>query len=115
MVQVFADFMEYLRKCAKDYISDTHGEKLWVSLQTDIVYVLTHPNGWGGVQQGQMRKSAVLAGLIPDTAEGASRVNFVTEGEASLHFCLSNGLTVHEDDEVRVFKLDGERYPHAHV
>jgi len=40
-----------------------------------------------------MRKTAVTAGLIPDTDEGQARLTFVTEGEASLHFCIRNGLT----------------------
>ncbi|KAJ3513953.1 hypothetical protein NMY22_g14895 [Coprinellus aureogranulatus] len=99
VIEIFSDFMKYLRDCAKAYIKETHGAKLWTSLEGDIIYVLTHPNGWGGPQQSQMRRAAVLGGLIPDTEAGASRVSFVTEGEASLHFCLSNGLTVHGDDE----------------
>ena len=99
--------MKYLRKCAQSYITDTHphGEKLWASLEGDIMYVLTHPNGWAGPQQSQMRQAAVLGGLIPDTEEGASQVSFVTEGEASLHFCLSNGLTVQDEEEVRTMYL----------
>ncbi len=28
-------------------------------------YVLSHPNGWEGTQQSQMRSAAILAGLIP--------------------------------------------------
>ena len=39
-----------------------------------------------------MRLAAVLAGLVPDTASGHSRLSFVTEGEASLHFSVHNGL-----------------------
>ena len=39
-----------------------------------------------------MRKAAIIAGLIPDTAAGNERLLFVTEGEASLHFCIQNGL-----------------------
>lgn len=39
-----------------------------------------------------MRRAAVLAGLIPDTPDGHSRVSFVTEGEASLHFAIENGI-----------------------
>ena len=97
VIQIFADFMKYLRNCAKDYISETHSEKTWTSLEGNIMYVLTHPNGWGGAQQVNMRKAAVLGGLIPDTEEGAARVSFVTEGEASLHFCLANGLAVQDD------------------
>ncbi|KAJ2917710.1 hypothetical protein MD484_g2727, partial [Candolleomyces efflorescens] len=94
VVQVFTDYMKYLHQCAKIYISDTHGNMLWRSLENEIVYVLTHPNGWEGRQQATMRQAAILAGFIPDTVEGRSRVLFVTEGEASLHFCLTNGLTI---------------------
>ena len=39
-----------------------------------------------------MRRAAVLAGLVPDNANGHSRLSFVTEGEASLHFSVENGL-----------------------
>ena len=39
-----------------------------------------------------MRRAAVLAGLVPDNASGQSRLSFVTEGEASLHFSVQNGL-----------------------
>ncbi|EFI28066.1 hypothetical protein CC1G_14092 [Coprinopsis cinerea okayama7 len=93
-VQIFADFLRYLRDCTKQYIQETeaNGESLWESLEGSIHYVITHPNGWEGYQQSQLRSSAVLAGLIPESEEGNSRVSFVTEGEASLHFCVLNGL-----------------------
>ena len=97
VVQVFADYMMYLSECTKEYITETHGARVWASLGDDIMYVLTHPNGWGGPQQAQMRHAAITAGLISDTEEGRARVTFVTEGEASLHFCLSNGLEIEGD------------------
>jgi len=95
VVDLFGDFMQYLYSCAKTYIQDTHpsGNELWASLEQQIEYVLTHPNGWGGAQQDQMRKAAIIAGLVPETDAGRSRVHFVTEGEASLHFCIQSGLT----------------------
>lgn len=95
VVDLFADFMHYLHDCAKTYILDTHasGASLWTSVEQHIEYVLTHPNGWEGAQQEQMRKAAILAGLVPNTTEGRARIQFVTEGEASLHFCIQNGLT----------------------
>lgn len=95
VVDVFADFMEYLYTCTKKYIQDTHasGGDLWASVESRIEYVLSHPNGWEGGQQGQMRQAAIQAGLVPDTHEGRARIHFVTEGEASLHFCIQNGLT----------------------
>ena len=47
-----------------------------------------------------LREAAVLAGLVPDSMAGRARVHFVTEGEASLHFCIQSGLTS-ETIEVR--------------
>ena len=94
MVEVFADFLGYLLECASSYIQDAHanGPELWSSVQSHIVFVLSHPNGWEGTQQNEMRRAAVLAGLVPDNASGHSRLSFVTEGEASLHFSVQNGL-----------------------
>ncbi|KAI0350808.1 hypothetical protein OH77DRAFT_1412306 [Trametes cingulata] len=94
VLDVFADFTRYLFACTQRYISETHanGESLWASLRGRIEFVLSHPNGWEGLQQGKMRQAAVMAGLVPDTPEGHARVHFVTEGEASLHFCIRSGL-----------------------
>lgn len=65
-----------------------------------MTFVIAHPNGWEGAQQAKLRKSAVLGGLVPDTAEGRSRVSFVTEGEASLHYCIRGGFI----DDVRFYR-----------
>ncbi|KAJ6493407.1 hypothetical protein C8R45DRAFT_186846 [Mycena sanguinolenta] len=94
---VLADFLRYLFECAKTFIAETHpnGHSLWMSLQSNIRFVLAHPNGWEGKQQSQMRDAAVVAGLIPDSDAGHERLQFVTEGEASLHFCIRNGLASH--------------------
>jgi hypothetical protein len=61
-------------------------------VESEIDYVISHPNGWEGYQQSQIREAIVLARLIPDTSAGHERVSFVTEGEASLHFSIDNGL-----------------------
>ena len=94
VTEVLGDFLKYLFECASSYIQDTHanGPDLWASVEKDIDYVLSHPNGWEGIQQTQMRQAAVQAGLIPDTTKGHARISFVTEGEASLHFSIQNGL-----------------------
>ncbi|KAG6807676.1 hypothetical protein H0H93_001245, partial [Arthromyces matolae] len=95
ILDVFSDFLRYLYNCARSYIRETHanGARLWESFDDRIEFVLTHPNGWEGAQQALMRKAAIIAGLVPDTLAGRSRVRFVTEGEASLHFCIQSGLT----------------------
>ncbi|KAI0738326.1 hypothetical protein C8Q80DRAFT_1275839 [Daedaleopsis nitida] len=95
VVDVFADFLRYLFACAQTYIRETHanGDSLWSSLEDRVVFVLSHPNGWEGLQQGKMRQAAIKGGLVPNTTAGHERVHFVTEGEASLNFCIHSGLT----------------------
>ncbi|KAF9047811.1 hypothetical protein BJ165DRAFT_1468259 [Panaeolus papilionaceus] len=94
-ITVFADFLRYLHKCARSYIEERHsnGDEIWRTLRPDAHYVLTHPNGWEGAQQSQMRQAAVLAGLIKDSRSGNARLTFLSEGEASLHFCVGTDLT----------------------
>ena len=93
-VQVFGDYLGYLFRCTKNFIVDTHanGASLWRAIEEDLQLVLSHPNGWEGAQQTKMRRAAVYGGLIPDTDAGKARIRFVTEGEASLHACVLNGL-----------------------
>ncbi|EGN98678.1 hypothetical protein SERLA73DRAFT_107767 [Serpula lacrymans var. lacrymans S7.3] len=93
-VDIFGDFLAYLFRCTRNFITDTHanGPSLWQAVEGSIEFVLSHPNGWEGAQQTKMRRAAVYGGLIPDTDEGKSRIRFVTEGEASLHSCVLNGL-----------------------
>ena len=87
--------MGYLFSCAEKYFKDSHafGESVWDTVKEDVVFILSHPNGWGGVEQVTMRRAAVKAGLIPDTWEGHDRIHFVTEGEASFNFCVNNGIS----------------------
>ena len=95
IVDVFADFMKYLFDCAESYIKDSHafGESVWDEVKGDIIFILSHPNGWGGAEQVTMRRAAVKANLVPDTDEGHDRIRFVTEGEASFNFCVNNGIS----------------------
>ncbi|KAG6816742.1 hypothetical protein H0H87_003331 [Tephrocybe sp. NHM501043] len=76
VIEVLSDFLEYLYKCARRYIEETHanGAHLWASLEKNIEFVLTHPNGWEGPQQSQMRRAAIRAGLVPDTLAGRSHL-----------------------------------------
>ncbi|KAJ3514774.1 hypothetical protein NLJ89_g2173 [Agrocybe chaxingu] len=81
-VDVFADFLCYLYKCAKTYIEETepNGANLWYSLLHQTDFVLSHPNGWEGGQQGQMRRAVIMAGLLPDTQSGHARLTFNGKG-----------------------------------
>ena len=61
-------------------------------MENNIEFILTHPNGWEGLQQQQIRRAAETAGLVPSGNEHASRIHLLTEGEASLHFCVTHVL-----------------------
>jgi len=94
VVEVFADFLRYLFSCAADYIKATHTYRsnLWKSVENDIEFVLSHPNGWEGAQLQEMQKAAIAAGLIRDDTSGHARLRFAAEGEAILHYALRNDL-----------------------
>ncbi|KEP48893.1 putative heat shock 70 kDa protein 12A [Rhizoctonia solani 123E] len=49
--------------------------------------VVAHPNGWGLRQQQFLRTATISAGLAGDDT-ASSKVRFVTEAEASVHFCI---------------------------
>ena len=65
------------------------GEGLWGSLNSNIDLILSHPNGWEGREQEFLRKSVVQASVFTEE-EALSRVSFVTEGEASFNYCVTN-------------------------
>ena len=92
IVDVFSDFMRYLFDSTKAFYTSAEpdGEARWNSVSSNIELVLTHPNGWGGPQQSQLRTAAVRANIVPDTPEGYGRVHFVSEGEASFNFCATH-------------------------
>ncbi|KIL55734.1 hypothetical protein M378DRAFT_134141 [Amanita muscaria Koide BX008] len=96
--QVFTDFLQYLFKSAKEYIIETERNLdptfSWASIEKN--FVLTHPNEWGKRQQSQMRDVAVAAGLV-SRATATDRITFVTEGEASLHFCLNKNPELRQE------------------
>ena len=52
-------------------------------------FIISHPNNFEKAQKGLYMRAALSAELVPDTAEGKSRIVFVSEGDASLHFLLS--------------------------
>ncbi|EKM77785.1 hypothetical protein AGABI1DRAFT_121858 [Agaricus bisporus var. burnettii JB137-S8] len=81
-IDLFADFFKYMKQCAKKYIEETH--LLLAPTYGDL--------GMKCAQQTLMRDAAVKAGLVPATREGRERITFVTEGEASLNFCVDKGL-----------------------
>ncbi|CAE6495337.1 unnamed protein product, partial [Rhizoctonia solani] len=87
--QVYSDFMTYLLNHTKTYFGDRvlNGARVWEAYHRDMTVVLAHPNGWGIREQGFLRQAAIKAGLV--TSENAySNIQFVSEAEASVHFCM---------------------------
>ena len=76
-------------KSTKQYIRERQGDNILVSVGSNVEFILSHPNGWEGKQQSEMRRAAVNAGLVATASEASQRISFVAEGEASLHFCLN--------------------------
>jgi len=91
---IFADFIRYLFDSAKGFIQECEpmGNVLWESLEHNIDLVLSHPNEWGGREQEFLRRSVVRASVFTEQ-EALSRVSFVTEGEATFNFCVTNTIS----------------------
>ena len=91
LIDVFADLIRFLFDSTKEFfkISELNGGELWESVSDNIELVLTHPNGWGDLEQKQMHTAAVRAGVVPESPSGRSRVHFVTEGEVNFIFCAT--------------------------
>ena len=98
-VDILSDFIKYLFQCAGDYIRENHPALDWSTVENSIEYIFTHPNGWEGLPQQLYRRAIVLAGLIPNTHDGQSRVHLLSEGEASLHYCVPNLLEMKTIDQ----------------
>jgi hypothetical protein len=54
-----------------------------------MVIVFCTPNGWDAVQQGFLRNAAIRAGVVRDR-DVDGRIDFITEGEASVHYALEH-------------------------
>ena len=88
IIDVFADYMRYLFDSTKELFKSSEPNFGWNSI-SNIELVLSHPNGWGGPQQNQLRSAAIKAGIVSDTPVGRASVQFVTEGEACFNFCAT--------------------------
>ena len=74
-------------KSTRQYIQKRQGDDLLKSVGSNIEFILSHPGGWEGKQQSEMRRAAINAGLV-NVNEAPERISFVTEDEANFRFCL---------------------------
>ncbi|KAF8606720.1 hypothetical protein BDV93DRAFT_542387 [Ceratobasidium sp. AG-I] len=89
--QVYSDFLRYLLQQTKLFFEGCipDGKKVWKAYAPTMEIIIAHPNGWGIREQTFLRAVAVRAGLS-DAQTAHARVRFVTEAEASVHFCIYN-------------------------
>ena len=91
---VYADFLGYIFQHATDFVDnstlDAIGRgSLWNRLKDNFVMIMAIPNGWDGTQQAFLREAVVSAGILPFNHDH-SRLQFVSESEASIHFALDH-------------------------
>lgn len=89
---VIADFLAYFFKCTRKYIRDTHpaGASLWTSIENNIDVITNSPTVCQGDERlARLREAAIRAGIVTDTPVGRAQLHFITEGEATLHYCLN--------------------------
>ncbi|KAG8713413.1 hypothetical protein FRC11_012264, partial [Ceratobasidium sp. 423] len=87
--QIYSDFMGYLFRQTKSYFEDriVDGKLIWERYKATMEVVIAHPNGWGIREQTFLRSAAVATGFIAAN-QASSNIRFITEAEASLHYCI---------------------------
>ncbi|GAB1520855.1 hypothetical protein RhiTH_003944 [Rhizoctonia solani] len=87
--QIYSDFLGYLLKHTRSFFEDRilDGKQIWSRYSPTMEVVIAHPNGWGIREQAFLRSAAVAAGFAT-TDQAPAKVRFVTEAEASVHFCI---------------------------
>ncbi|CAE6539073.1 unnamed protein product [Rhizoctonia solani] len=91
IAQIYTDFLGYLLKYTREFFEDRilDGKSIWERYSSDMEVILAHPNGWALREQTFLRKCAVDSGF--STSEKAQKnIRFLTEAEASVHFCIHN-------------------------
>ncbi|KDN46071.1 hypothetical protein RSAG8_04578, partial [Rhizoctonia solani AG-8 WAC10335] len=89
--QIYSDFLGYLLKHTRSYFEDRiiDGKQIWEQYSPAMEVVIAHPNGWGLREQTFLQSVAVVAGLST-SEQASSKVRFVSEAEASVHFGISH-------------------------
>ncbi|KAG8826100.1 hypothetical protein FRC19_009707 [Serendipita sp. 401] len=87
---IYTSFMAYVYKTTEDFFTNRtpNGRRIWDRLKDRNIIILCTPNGWGTNEQDFMRDAAIAAGIL-SAHEVDDRLEFVTEGEASVHYALA--------------------------
>ncbi|KAG8774855.1 hypothetical protein FRC15_000945 [Serendipita sp. 397] len=91
--QAYTDIMSYMFRHTREFFESRPGyinTNTWSRLQNSMEIILATPNGWDIREQGFLRRVAIRAGLI-NSSSAETRLTFITEAEASIHFALHHG------------------------
>ncbi|KAG8842125.1 hypothetical protein FRB91_004410, partial [Serendipita sp. 411] len=91
--QAYTDMMSYMFRHTREFFESRPGyinTNTWSRLQNSMEIILATPNGWDIREQGFLRRVAIRAGLI-NSSSAETRLTFITEAEASIHFALHHG------------------------
>lgn len=93
--QIYTDFLRYLYAAARTYFvkRTPNGLNIWDRLKHQSSVIMCTPNGWDIAQHTFLRGVAIHAGIVTEW-DAEDRLEFIAEGEASIHFALahSSGL-----------------------
>jgi molecular chaperone DnaK (HSP70) len=89
LMKIYVDFMCYLLKHTKTFFEEhvSQGKSVWEQYFPSMKVVIAHPNGWNVNEQDFLRRAAVTAGYVT-SRNASSQIQFVSEAEASVHFCI---------------------------
>lgn len=89
--RVYSDMLRWLIQHTVNFfkLHTVDGEQIWARIGGQSTIVLAIPNGWEIPQQHLLRKAVVTSGALPGNLE-EDRLEFVTEGEASVHYALQH-------------------------
>ncbi|CCO35949.1 hypothetical protein BN14_10070 [Rhizoctonia solani AG-1 IB] len=87
--KVYSDFLGYLLLNTESYFEDrvVDGKRIWQRYSPEMEVIIAHPNGWGIREQTFLRNAAIDAKLVV-SSQATRKIRFVTEAEASVHFCI---------------------------
>lgn len=81
--------MQYLLMHTQMFFEDriVNGYQIWKQYQSAMEVIITHPSAWSIREQSFLRMAVIDAGFL-DCDKASTNVRFVTEAEASVHFCI---------------------------
>ncbi|PVF96864.1 hypothetical protein CPB86DRAFT_475981 [Serendipita vermifera] len=91
MLKVYSDFIRYLYGKTRAFFveSTPNGQNVWNRLKQRTVLIFCTPNGWDVSHQVFLRHATARAGVMAEKAT-EERVEFIAEGEASVHYVVAH-------------------------